>query len=112
MGVTFFTVFFQSSGATIRSLKIAESYADAAFFVIKISLIHDDYGQFYLRNLRQSSRVGRCIVHFWQSSMLLRGHFLVLGWVGRKRPLFLKVGICAKICHSDPPLVDRQTTTL
>ena len=58
MGVTFLTVFFQSSGATIRSLKIAESYADAAFFVIKILLIHDDYGQFYQRNLRQSSRVG------------------------------------------------------
>ena len=103
VGVTYFTVFCQSSSATIRSSKIAESYADVTFFVAKISLIHDDYGQFYLRKLLQSSRVGRCIGHFWQSSMLLWDHFLILGWVGQKRCVFLKVGICAKICHSDPP---------
>ena len=104
VGVTYFTVFCQSSSATISYLKIAESCADAAFFLTKISLIHDDYGQFYLRNLLQSSWVGRCIVHFWQSSMLLWDHFLILGWVGQKRCVFHKVGICAKICHSDPLL--------
>ena len=45
VGVPFLSVFFQSSSATTRSLKIGESYAEAAFLVA----IHDDYGQFYLK---------------------------------------------------------------